>query len=355
MGGRLIEAYFIGHQDRVWQASWHPTKTLLATCSGDKTVRLWKPASHDNFSEWHCVETLEGAHKRTIRSVAWSPTGNELATASFDATTGIWENDPRDNDWECVATLEGHENEIKSVSWSSTGALLATCSRDKSVWIWEVESDNDFECLSVLQEHSQDVKMVAWHPKLEILASASYDDTIKIWKEDEDDWYCADTLEGHSSTVWSLDFNTEGDQIVSASDDQTLRIWKMYKPNNPQGIPTHNGEATWKTICTLSGFHDRCIYSVSWSKVNNYIASVSGDNSIRIFEKVKEKKFLLLCTLKTSKKRILSLIIIMMKIHLHGRMYVVQKMLMVYMILMEYLGFLMKSMEIGYQLWVMMV
>lgn len=74
--------------------------------------------------------------------------------------------------------------------------------------------------------------------------------------------------------------------IVSASDDQTMRIWKMYKPDNAQGIPTHNGEATWKSICTLSGFHDRCIYSVSWSKVNNYIASVSGDNSIRIFEKV---------------------------------------------------------------------
>ena len=89
------------------------------------------------MSNWQCINTLEGGHKRTIRSVAWSPSGHEMATASFDATTGIWEHDQRDNDWECVATLEGHENEIKSVAWSSSGQLLATCSRDKSVWIWE--------------------------------------------------------------------------------------------------------------------------------------------------------------------------------------------------------------------------
>ena len=89
------------------------------------------------MSNWQCINTLEGGHKRTIRSVAWSPSGHEMATASFDATTGVWEHDQRDNDWECVATLEGHENEIKSVAWSSSGQLLATCSRDKSVWIWE--------------------------------------------------------------------------------------------------------------------------------------------------------------------------------------------------------------------------
>ncbi|CAO3659979.1 unnamed protein product [Umbelopsis ramanniana] len=278
-----LVAQLKGHNDRVWQVAWSPNGNMLASCSGDKTVRIWANTSHSDTSKWDCIDVLMERINEPFRSVAWAPNGKELATASFDSTTGVWEYEERDKEWECVATLEGHENETKSVAWSANGSLLATCSRDKSVWIWEVEADNDFECLSVLQEHSQDVKMVAWHPHEEVLASASYDDTIKIWREDDDDWYCSDTLQGHTSTIWSIDFDKTGEQIVSASDDTTLRFWKQYKPNNPEGVATPGNAAKWKNICTISGQHERCIYSVSWSKVHGRVASASGDNHIKIF------------------------------------------------------------------------
>ncbi|KAF9162405.1 cytosolic iron-sulfur protein assembly [Actinomortierella ambigua] len=274
-----------GHEDRVWCVSWHPTKPILATCSGDKTVRIWQNTNPQDDTQWQCIGVLEGGHKRTIRSVAWSPDGRQLATGSFDATTGIWERDEEENgEFECVATLEGHENETKSVAWSRSGALLATCSRDKSVWIWEVEDDSDFECLSVLQEHTQDVKMVVWHPSEELLASASYDDTIKIWRDDDDDWYCSDTLQGHASTVWAIDFDARGENLASVSADQTLKLWHCYQPGNPQLVPmVRRGEPVWKCIATVPNCHDRCIYSVSWSKRHGHIATAGADNTIRIF------------------------------------------------------------------------
>ncbi|BDA49730.1 probable cytosolic iron-sulfur protein assembly protein CI [Coccomyxa sp. Obi] len=264
-----------GHTDRAWHVAWSPTGETLASCSGDKTVRLWtrrQPGSE----EWMCSATLEEAQTRTIRCCSWSPDGRSLATASFDATTAIWE--VQAGVWEQVALLEGHENEVKGVAWSPSGSLIATCSRDKSVWIWEALPGNEYECVDVKQGHTQDVKAVAWHPKGEILVSCSYDDTIKLWRESDDEWICEQTLSGpgigHTSTVWGVAFEASGERMVSCSDDCTLHVWSC---------TSKNGEPWWRLLTTVSGCHERTIFSVDWSR-SGAIASGSGDNSICVHE-----------------------------------------------------------------------
>jgi len=190
----LIHSFISGHSDVVWNVAWNPTKPLLASCSADKTVRLFN-YSQPPALKFTTAATIATEHARTVRAIAWAPSGETLATASFDANIGIWERAAEGDEeegqgpqgeWECVSTLEGHETECKGVAYSCTGTLLASCSRDKTVWIWEgksfiygsilsyiltvplVQPEAEFECLGVLMHHTQDVKYVAWHPKEEV-------------------------------------------------------------------------------------------------------------------------------------------------------------------------------------------
>ena len=58
--------------------AWEPQGRSLATCSSDKTVRLWAP-SRAAGGAWVTVAELEGVHNRTVRSVAWSPCGASVS------------------------------------------------------------------------------------------------------------------------------------------------------------------------------------------------------------------------------------------------------------------------------------
>ncbi|KAJ1948052.1 Cytosolic iron-sulfur protein assembly protein [Linderina macrospora] len=304
-------AELAGHDDRVWQVSWDKTGTRLATCSGDKSARVWAPISGSSFFEqpgapapptdaesptttatWQCLDTIDNAHKRTVRSVCFAPTSSDtLATASFDGTTAIWAKE-EDDEYECVATLEGHENEAKCVAWSPSGQLLATCGRDKSVWIWEASGEGDFDCISVLMEHTQDVKAVVWHPVHELLASFSYDDTIRLWKDDEDDWYSAAVLSGHTSTVWGGAFSADGTYLASVSDDRTVRVWAQEKREDAAQNDGfyYRPEVSYKCVTVVPDtVHSRAIYSVDWSAPVpggaslGFVATGCGDNSVRVF------------------------------------------------------------------------
>lgn len=89
------------HPDsRCWFLAWNPAGTLLASCGGDRRVRIWGTEG----DSWICKSVLSEGHQRTVRKVAWSPCGNYLASASFDATTCIWKKNQDDFE---VTRLDG--------------------------------------------------------------------------------------------------------------------------------------------------------------------------------------------------------------------------------------------------------
>lgn len=272
-----------------------------------------------------CVRTnLETKTKNqynvdVIRSLAFAPiiSPMTLASASFDGTIAIWElaNPSQNNDqqWSCIAQLEGHDNEVKCVTWNATGTLLATCGRDKTVWLWEAflagtiggsdsnDGGSEFECLAVLNGHAGDVKCVRfcashdqWGDGDEILLSASYDDTIRVWAEDAGDWYCAASIAGvHTATIWALAVAPSGGRFLSGSTDGSLAIYKCYTAEEKRELfPDESssngrrGNGVWKCVGTLPQAHRLTIYSVDYASTqcgHGRIVSGSADNCIHIY------------------------------------------------------------------------
>ena len=64
-----------GHGDSVDQLTWHPSKAdLLATASGDKTVRVWDSRTNKSVTS---VNT-----KGENINIAWSPDGSTIAVGN---------------------------------------------------------------------------------------------------------------------------------------------------------------------------------------------------------------------------------------------------------------------------------
>lgn len=114
-----------GHQGVIFGMSFSPDGTMLASCSADKSVRLW------NGITGAFITTFRG-HVAAVYHVTWSLDSRMLVSGSRDSTLKLWSATKRS----LVEDLSGHRDEIFSTDWSPDGQRVATGSKDKSVRIW---------------------------------------------------------------------------------------------------------------------------------------------------------------------------------------------------------------------------
>uniref|UniRef100_A0A8C7ZU66 Cell division cycle 20 homolog n=1 Tax=Oryzias sinensis TaxID=183150 RepID=A0A8C7ZU66_9TELE len=249
-------------EDYICSLSWTKDGSYLAVGTSDCKVQLWDVENQKRLRSM-------SSHTARVGSLSW----NDHILSSGSRSGHIHHHDVRVADHH-IFTLTTHTQEVCGLQWSPDGRYLASGGNDNLVCVWprvhEGSAGNDTQFVNCWSEHQGAVKALAWCPwQSNILASGggTSDRHIRIWNVNS------------GSCISSLDTQSQVSSLVFAPNYKELVSAHGY---------AHNNVVIWKypsfsKVAELNGHEDR-VLSVILSPDGSTIASVAGDETIRLWK-----------------------------------------------------------------------
>ncbi len=286
------------HRDTVRGVSFSPDGALLATCSDDKTVRLW------NTGQRRRIRALIG-HEKPVNAVAFSPEGSLLASASDDRTVRLWDVKRRF----CVTALRGHGERVTGLAWLPGGERLVSWGEDGVLRTWDVRTRRQVgEMAGVLgfagcsaTRHFATLaeggeRVYLWEPDSgaplldQALPAAAHclalspDGTLLAVGFSEEGLLLVGALTGavlariryadyNANCVRGVAFSPDGALLAAASLDGGLRLWKT------ETLAGGGNTRAWRALYE----HEGGLTGVTFSADGTLLATASHDGTARLW------------------------------------------------------------------------
>ncbi|TTI92361.1 WD repeat, SAM and U-box domain-containing protein 1 [Bagarius yarrelli] len=250
------------------------SSSLLATCSADKTVRVY---STRDFSELP-FSPLSG-HGYGVHCCCFSACGQYLASCSTDATTVVWT--MASGEIEAVLEHPGR-SPVRVCTFSPDSSFLISGASDGTVALWDFPS-------RLLTGAVPDTTMVAcsFSPCGQLFATGSTYGDLRIWNlsmnQLQTEKYAHDL--GVTCCQFSPQMMTDTAghvvqfRLVSCGQDSLLKIWIVFQ-NFSTGCKM-------QLLHTLSG-QQSAVLCCAYSADGQLLVSGSMDKTVAVYEAVRD-------------------------------------------------------------------
>lgn len=288
-----LSAYLRAHEDAIRAVAFSPDGHWLATAGntsqGIGFVTLWDmnsastPQAHQRFT----------GGKGRFLAVAFTPDSQRLVAAGDESRLFVW--DPE----RCcspVAEFDLVNRSVRALAFAKeNGREYAAIAAGREVTFWDINTGEMNAALTLpLPSQDENVRLLslAVAPDSTALAVGTDDGNVTAWDlktravklhacsygdaRTNEDWVCREAGDG-STDIRGLAFSVNGKFLITGSSDNRAWLWDV-----------ESGHLLARSADSSESGHLNTIAGVTVNPVNGRVATVSWDNTVRIWELVND-------------------------------------------------------------------